>query len=719
MRKLKLLFLVLGLSVLSVPIAYACDNPECVCDCNSKCLYGENCKVVKECKLYKSCVVKKVCSDKESKCCSSKKEQVCHIPPGNPANAHTICVGKPSVKAHLDHGDYLGKCKEGCETRRVCHYKKCCKKVEKCECKKRDPKCPECKCEQDGGLFEDQGVEDQGVEDQGVEDQGVEDQGVEDQGVEDQGVEDQGVEDQGVKDAGVEDQGTSKDMEVVEIDAGECLTCPKDDLELVGSGCSVSGSSGVLSSVLVLGVILLFVGIMKRSKFLITLLFTGFIFGGTAQAGLPVNNFKTAPSFNDYYTTMNPRTLGHLDFNTQLVFNYSHKPLRVVNKFTGKNIYSVVRFRMNADLALSLGLFDWFELGVVVPTSLGQGAGNLTPLNTTLSNDYFERSDFKDLRIVPKVSFGDLDLFDSTSLELGFALAITGPTGDRDRLLGENGATLSPAFLVGLENKYFGLGLNAGVLVRYDQDLQFRNQDLNFSEEVFYGVGLNIPLVEDYGWLYNLDLVGDLWGSVQLEQQDKEEVALEAMGGLRAHLKHGVVVNVAAGGGLTKGYGVPEYRVMWGFGWEFDYVKPLPCKSHVCKPRVCKTCRPKVLVKEVPVVVEKTLVIPHVYFDTDEYYLRPDAVMTLDKTIKLLKENPWVKKVRLEGHCDHRMPEKYNETLSWNRVKAVQAYLVDHGVSLKRLEARAYGETQRVDTTKTEKGMQKNRRVEFHVVEVQ
>jgi hypothetical protein len=35
---------------------------------------------------------------------------VCHIPPGNPANAHTIRVGQPAVKAHLKHGDTLGAC---------------------------------------------------------------------------------------------------------------------------------------------------------------------------------------------------------------------------------------------------------------------------------------------------------------------------------------------------------------------------------------------------------------------------------------------------------------------------------------------------------------------------------------------------------------------------------------------------------------------------------
>ena len=38
------------------------------------------------------------------------KVTVCHIPPGNPANAHEITIGAPGVPAHLAHGDYLGAC---------------------------------------------------------------------------------------------------------------------------------------------------------------------------------------------------------------------------------------------------------------------------------------------------------------------------------------------------------------------------------------------------------------------------------------------------------------------------------------------------------------------------------------------------------------------------------------------------------------------------------
>jgi hypothetical protein len=42
---------------------------------------------------------------------SGHKTTICHIPPGNPANEHTITVGNPAVPAHLAHGDYIGPCR--------------------------------------------------------------------------------------------------------------------------------------------------------------------------------------------------------------------------------------------------------------------------------------------------------------------------------------------------------------------------------------------------------------------------------------------------------------------------------------------------------------------------------------------------------------------------------------------------------------------------------
>ena len=41
---------------------------------------------------------------------SSSTTTICHIPPGNPGNNHTITIGESALSAHLGHGDVLGTC---------------------------------------------------------------------------------------------------------------------------------------------------------------------------------------------------------------------------------------------------------------------------------------------------------------------------------------------------------------------------------------------------------------------------------------------------------------------------------------------------------------------------------------------------------------------------------------------------------------------------------
>jgi len=41
------------------------------------------------------------------------KTEVCHFPPGDIENFHTININDKAVDAHLNHGDMLGECEEG------------------------------------------------------------------------------------------------------------------------------------------------------------------------------------------------------------------------------------------------------------------------------------------------------------------------------------------------------------------------------------------------------------------------------------------------------------------------------------------------------------------------------------------------------------------------------------------------------------------------------
>ena len=42
----------------------------------------------------------------------SKKIEICHVPPGNPDNVHTLSISVNAMRAHLAHGDYIDECTE-------------------------------------------------------------------------------------------------------------------------------------------------------------------------------------------------------------------------------------------------------------------------------------------------------------------------------------------------------------------------------------------------------------------------------------------------------------------------------------------------------------------------------------------------------------------------------------------------------------------------------
>ena len=84
----------------------------------------------------------------------------------------------------------------------------------------------------------------------------------------------------------------------------------------------------------------------------------------------------------------------------------------------------------------------------------------------------------------------------------------------------------------------------------------------------------------------------------------------------------------------------------------------------------------------------------------------------------ILKANPQITKVRVEGHTDTTGADDYNMKLSQARAESVRDYLVGRGVASNRLEPVGFGETRPLQSNDTRPGREANRRVEFNIIEV-
>ncbi len=103
-------------------------------------------------------------------------------------------------------------------------------------------------------------------------------------------------------------------------------------------------------------------------------------------------------------------------------------------------------------------------------------------------------------------------------------------------------------------------------------------------------------------------------------------------------------------------------------------------------------------------------------FDFGKEGIRTTSNSGLDKLTNLMIKNPtW--RLKLSGHTDNVSSMKFNMTLSKKRVESVKKYLVSKGISGDRIVLKWYGPTKPVASNNTEEGKQKNRRVEFLIIQ--
>lgn len=114
--------------------------------------------------------------------------------------------------------------------------------------------------------------------------------------------------------------------------------------------------------------------------------------------------------------------------------------------------------------------------------------------------------------------------------------------------------------------------------------------------------------------------------------------------------------------------------------------------------------------------IGSTVRLNNIFFDFDETTLRPESITELSMVLEFLKNNPSVK-IEIAGHTDNKGSDQYNVNLSDGRAGAVKSYLIQNWIDQERVSSRGYGEGKPVATNETDEGRQRNRRVEFTILE--
>lgn len=110
-------------------------------------------------------------------------------------------------------------------------------------------------------------------------------------------------------------------------------------------------------------------------------------------------------------------------------------------------------------------------------------------------------------------------------------------------------------------------------------------------------------------------------------------------------------------------------------------------------------------------------ILEKVQFESAKAVLRPASYSLLNEVAAVILGNPGIGRVEVGGHTDNKGTEELNLALSQERADAVVEYLAAQGVPREQLLAQGYGETRPIDTNKTESGRERNRRVEFRLLD--
>lgn len=103
-----------------------------------------------------------------------------------------------------------------------------------------------------------------------------------------------------------------------------------------------------------------------------------------------------------------------------------------------------------------------------------------------------------------------------------------------------------------------------------------------------------------------------------------------------------------------------------------------------------------------------------VHFEFDDARLSDATIAALNKIVAGMKKDP-LARVSVRGHADKQGTENYNKSLSAKRAKAIEDYLIQHGIEKDRLNPVSMGESDPVEEGNTIAVFKKNRRGDFTI----
>lgn len=465
-------------------------------------------------------------------------------------------------------------------------------------------------------------------------------------------------------------------------------------------------------------------------------------------------------------------------FYGQLGLGYSLSPFRVENYVDTIDQSAILERENGAPVTMQLityasvgaEILDRFSFQLSFPIALYQDGNSMVNTNALIREEVnLENVAPMDLRLDGRVVFFRTD---DRSLKLGAIATLFFPTGNEYSWGGDTTVTGSLGIAAEYDAKVLAVVVNAGYHFRPNVQIN----ELRVADELTYGVGAYVPLGQGR-FRVGAEVTGSSGTTEGLGDVDNNplEWRIEGRMGLGSDPSQGWV-GLSGGTRLTAGY-APDFRALAVVGgWfslfdtkpkqrDFVYVIPgdtdkdkIPDDIDMCPaaaedgkgtnvddgcpeslndidsdgvPDAQDACPREPGVKSddpakngCPEFIRRGKdsdlieVLQEVQFAFDRADLLPGAFPILNEVVRLLKVNPDINHLDIEGHTDNRGSRNYNIGLSTRRAKSVMNWLIESGgVSPSRLQAKGFGPDRPIANNNVPEGRERNRRVEFVILD--
>lgn len=121
-------------------------------------------------------------------------------------------------------------------------------------------------------------------------------------------------------------------------------------------------------------------------------------------------------------------------------------------------------------------------------------------------------------------------------------------------------------------------------------------------------------------------------------------------------------------------------------------------------------------IDNIPIEEGEVILLENIYFETDKHRLLPKSKDILRNLLSIFDKHPNLK-VEIVGHTDDVGSPEYNVDLSKRRAKAVMEFLIENDIEAGNLSYDGFGDKKPIALNSTKNGRQKNRRVEFRIIQ--